>query len=168
MLHRGSAGSGTRLRLITDQVRGADGTRKKNLLKFGRAACSVNRFFIFMERKRIFFLVTVIFCHSVLLQIIRKWLVAICAVAFWGTESKPLIYENKPYAVQKCERLPFSSKHEAMMLLEQEAGCALNPAATSFCLSPAAPGLGTRALRTAGGSAAARAQLDVLSTSVTP
>lgn len=70
-----------------------------------------------------------------LLQIIRKWLVAIFTIAFWGTESKSLSYENKLYTVEKYEMLPFSSKREVAMLLEHEDGCAINPAALNFCLS---------------------------------
>lgn len=70
-----------------------------------------------------------------LLQIIRKWLVVIFTIAFWGTESKSLSYENKPYVTEKYEMLPFSSKREVMMLLEHEDGCAINSAALNFHLS---------------------------------
>lgn len=58
----------------------------------------------------------------------------IFTIAFWGTESKLLSYEKKLCTVQKYEMLPFGSKQEAVMLLEQEEGCAINPAAVSFCL----------------------------------
>lgn len=66
---------------------------------------------------------TINFYRSPLVQIIRKWLVLIFTIAFWGTESKLLSYENKPYTVWKYEMLP---KYEVMMLLEQEDGCAIN------------------------------------------
>lgn len=79
-----------------DQVGGADES-EKNPLMFSRAACSVKRFLIFMEWKRIFKM-TVNSYRFTLLQVIRKWLVVIFTAAFWGAESKS-VRKKKPCAV---------------------------------------------------------------------
>lgn len=128
-LQHNSGGLWTPLQLIMDQLGGAEETGKKSLI-FIQTACSLG---IFSFHGMFFgFFEMTWNCYS--FMSIRKWPVVIFTVAFWGTESKWLSYENQPYTVQMYGMWPFSSKHEVMMLLEQEDGCATNPSAVNFCL----------------------------------
>lgn len=102
---------------------------KKKSLIFVQTACSLEIFSF--HGVVLGFFEMILNCYSFML--IRKWPV-VFTVAFWGTESKWLSYENQPYTVQMHEMWPFSSKHEVMMPLEQEDGCATNTSAVNFCL----------------------------------